>query len=156
MAGGIAHNFNITIEQNIDFDTGNISIAPRQFEMIIENLCMNACEAIQGIRGTLGVSLKNSELTCDDILGESEIHPGHFIKITVSDTEHGMTPTVLEQIFDPFFTTKDVGEGDGIGLSMVYGVIKRHGGLIRVESEVGKGSTFIVFLPVVNNEMDFI
>jgi two-component system, cell cycle sensor histidine kinase and response regulator CckA len=85
------------------------------------------------------------------------LHPqvasGCYVKLSVSDTGHGMTPTQLEHIFDPYFTTKDRGEGTGLGLSVVHGIVKAHGGSMEVHSEVGKGSTFTVYLPAVREEV---
>jgi len=79
---------------------------------------------------------------------------GPYIKLTVSDTGHGMEASIISRIFDPFFTTKDRGEGTGMGLAVVLGIVKSHGGAITVDSDVGKGSTFHVFLPVIQEELN--
>jgi len=78
-----------------------------------------------------------------------DLEPGSYLKLSVSDTGHGISPEVLDRIFDPFFTTKDRSEGTGMGLAVVHGIIKNYGGEITVESELGKGTTFMVFFPSV-------
>ena len=80
------------------------------------------------------------------------LKPGEYARLTVSDTGHGMKTETLQHIFDPYFTTKEVGEGSGLGLATVYGIVKGHGGAITVESEVGSGSTFAVLLPLVDRK----
>ena len=77
------------------------------------------------------------------------IHPGRFLRLTVRDGGTGMAPDVLERAFEPFFTTRPQGEGTGMGLAVVHGIVHRHGGIITAESEPGQGSTFSVYLPVV-------
>jgi CheY-like chemotaxis protein len=77
-----------------------------------------------------------------------------YIKLRISDTGHGMEKAILDRIFDPFFTTKEPGEGTGMGLAVVMGIIKSHGGIITVDSEIGKGSTFNVFLPVIQQDVE--
>ena len=98
------------------------------------------------------MSLADTVLDSDFIAHHPGMTAGPYLRLTVSDTGHGMTPDVLEQIFNPFFTTKKRGEGTGMGLSVVHGIIKDHGGTISVYSEPGKGSTFQVYIPVVELE----
>ena len=116
-------------------------------EQILINLAVNARAAMPD-GGTIRVATCLVEL--DEAMAREslEARPGRFVCLTISDTGCGMSPEVLGRIFDPFYTTKEVGKGTGLGLSMVHGVVQQHAGWIEVASEVGKGSTFKVFLPV--------
>jgi CheY-like chemotaxis protein len=113
------------------------------------NLCTNAGHAMREKGGILEVRLTEVELNGDFIAGHPGMHPGRHVLLSVSDTGHGMTPLVMERIFDPFFTTKERGEGTGMGLSVVHGIVKALGGTITVYSEVAKGATFNIYLPVI-------
>jgi len=99
--------------------------------------------------GALEVRLRNTDLAQDAVSLYPDIAPGSYLIITVSDTGHGIEPETMERIFDPYFTTKEVGEGTGMGLSMVHGIVKNHGGTVLADSEVGKGTSFHVYLPLV-------
>jgi CheY-like chemotaxis protein len=104
--------------------------------------------------GLLDVSLVNVELDSDYTDNHPDLKPGPYLKLTVSDSGHGMPPHILNRIFDPFFTTKDKGEGTGMGLSVVHGIVKSHGGIITVYSEPEKGSMFNVFLPTIEEKTE--
>jgi CheY-like chemotaxis protein len=97
--------------------------------------------------GTLEVALDPADLDREAAAAHPQLSPGPYIRLTVRDTGHGMPPEVVERIFDPFFTTKRTGEGTGMGLAVVHGIVQRHGGAILVDSEPGRGSTFQVLLP---------
>jgi CheY-like chemotaxis protein len=99
--------------------------------------------------GVLEVSLGTVDMDVDDESLFPDLSPGPYVKMTVADTGHGMESSVKEQIFDPYFTTKGKGEGTGLGLAVVHGIIKSHGGIITVESEPGKGTTFDILLPMI-------
>ena len=99
--------------------------------------------------GVLDVSLTKVKLDACDVISCPDLKSGQYLKLTVSDTGHGMDPDTLQQIFDPYFTTKEPGEGTGLGLAVVHGIVKGHDGAIRVHSEAGKGSTFEVLFPVI-------
>jgi CheY-like chemotaxis protein len=120
-----------------------------QIEQVLSNLMSNAADAMAGI-GTL--RLKTSKVTHEHIRATLyEPAPGEYIKLAVADTGCGMDELTRARIFDPFFTTKGLGQGKGLGLASVYGIIKSHGGYIEVESEKKRGSTFNIFLPVFGN-----
>ena len=120
---------------------------PTQVHRIIINLCTNAFHAMPDHTGTLDILLE--DITLDTLLDTNKegLKPGPYVRLSIGDTGHGMTPDIMEKIFDPFFTTKAVGQGTGMGLSVVHGIIKRYRGSIRVYSEPGKGSTFTILLP---------
>jgi two-component system, cell cycle sensor histidine kinase and response regulator CckA len=119
-----------------------------QMHRMLVNLCVNASEAMN-YKGKIDVSLsKYSIIESDEILSYStNLRCGQYIKLGVSDTGHGINKSVLERIFDPYFTTKDVGRGNGLGLAVVHGIVKRHEGAILVHSILGKGTTFDVYIP---------
>jgi CheY-like chemotaxis protein len=122
---------------------------PTQIHQIIVNLFNNARHALGDRPGDITVTLTDRDLDDTDIrMLNSSLKPGRYIKLTVSDTGCGMSPEVRERIFEPFFTTKKQGEGTGLGLSVVHGIVKYHRGAITVYSEPGAGSTFNVLLPV--------
>jgi PAS domain S-box-containing protein len=118
---------------------------PTQIEQVIVNLASNAGYAMRETGGTLTIGL--STVTGRSSLFYDDVAPGRYVKLTVKDTGRGIPPEVQQRMFDPFFTTKEPGVGTGMGLSVVYGIVKGYGGTIEAESEVGKGSTFIVLLP---------
>ncbi len=137
-----------TIEIQQDIRSDSLVLAdPTQIHQILMNLCANAAHAMREKGDLLEVSLTDVVLDSDDLASQLDINPGKYLKLTVSDTGSGMTQDVLERIFDPFFTTKRREEGTGMGLSVVHGIVKSHGGAITVYSEPGEGSTFDVFLP---------
>jgi PAS domain S-box-containing protein len=137
----------IEIRQKIDSETGVIEANLTQIHQVVMNLCTNAAHAMKENGGVLEVSLVNVEMDIDTTAQHPDIHPGPNLRLTVSDTGIGIAPDLVERIFDPYFTTKKVGEGTGLGLAVVHGIVKSHGGIIKVYSEQGKGSTFHVYFP---------
>ncbi|MCB2181709.1 MAG: cache domain-containing protein [Desulfobulbaceae bacterium] len=138
-----------TIEIRENFQSEETVMAdPTSIHQIIMNLCSNAAHAMRENGGYLDISLVNVELDQDFARVHPDIVPGQFVKLGVSDTGHGMSRDVKERIFDPFFTSKAEGEGTGMGLSVVHGIVKSLGGTITVYSDEGKGSSFHVFLPI--------
>jgi len=126
---------------------------PTQMHQVFMNLCTNAAHAMRETGGTLGIEVKNVEIRQGEApLAHLSLTPGTYLKLSISDTGHGMSPEVMERIFEPYFTTKDKGEGTGLGLAMVHGIAKDHGGTINVYSEPEKGSIFHVYLPVIEKE----
>jgi CheY-like chemotaxis protein/anti-sigma regulatory factor (Ser/Thr protein kinase) len=124
-----------------------------QLQQVVANLCTNAAHAMGQDGGVVEVILESMHLDEDFI----RRHPGfpveEAVRLTVRDHGMGMNEEVLERLFEPFFTTKEVGEGTGLGLSVVHGIVTGHGGVFEVDSEVGKGSTFEVYFPALQDEM---
>jgi PAS domain S-box-containing protein len=136
----------ITLEVEASCDLQSISADVTQLHQVFMNLCVNARDAMPN-GGTLCLRAENRILDTAFAQLYLDAQPGPYVVVTVSDTGTGMSPEVLEHIFDPFFTTKEAGKGTGLGLSTVAGIVKNHSGFVLVESEVGKGTQFQVFLP---------
>lgn len=134
-------------------DLERVEADPGQIEQILMNLCVNARDAMPD-GGRIAISTKNAYLD----RAFCEQHPfsleGHYVLMEVADTGVGMEPDVLEHIFEPFFTTKGVGEGTGLGLATVYGIVKQHDGIVLVNSVPGAGSVFRIYLPTSDQETD--
>ncbi len=140
----------IEIKKNIQ-SQGIVLADPTQIHQILMNLCTNAYHAMRDTGGTLGVSLKDIVVPDKGIPG-LEISQGEYILLEVSDTGHGMDEETKSKIFEPYFTTKEPGEGTGLGLAVVHGIVKSHNGIITLYSEPGQGATFHVYLPKVMTE----
>jgi CheY-like chemotaxis protein len=142
----------ITMNVNVMSESGLILADPVEIQQVVMNLCTNAYYAMREKGGTLDVEL--SDFSVGPSNGNPHgIEPGLYMKLTVRDTGIGIPAEIKERIFDPFFTTKVVGEGTGLGLSVVLGIVKQSGGYITVESETGKGSTFTVYFPKITGEL---
>jgi len=141
----------IEIRDEIENDIGRIEADPTQICQVLMSLCTNAAHAMSENGGVLEVSLSNVDTDASTAAQDSNILPGPYIRLSVSDTGHGMCPEVLERIFDPYFTTKEAGKGPGLGLAMVHGIVKSHQGAITVNSKLGKGTTFHVYFPKIDN-----
>src|SRR5215472_11015478 len=137
----------IEIQQAITKDVGPVLADPTQLHQVLLNLCANAAHAMRETGGRLEVRLEAVEADEQMTTQHPELQPGPYVCITVTDTGHGMTSEVMERIFEPFFTTKTPGEGTGIGLALVHGIVTNHGGAVLVTSVVGQGTTFMVYLP---------
>ena len=135
----------ITIERRLK--SGSVNADPTQIHQIVLNLCTNAVHAMRDSPGSLFVAVDPVEV--DEALAASmpRVIPGKYLCLSVRDTGHGMSEDTLRRVFDPFFTTKQPGEGTGLGLAVVQGIVSAHGGGIRVESTAGVGSTFRIYLP---------
>jgi two-component system, cell cycle sensor histidine kinase and response regulator CckA len=148
----IKSTFPKSIEICIDLVTTNLSTVladPTQIHQVLMNLCVNALDAMPD-GGTLTISADNFHVDASHARTNLEAKVGDYVVITVSDTGCGIPQELLERIFDPFFTTKELGKGTGLGLSTVIGIIKNHGGFIKVHSELENGSQFQVYLSAID------
>jgi len=137
----------IQIQQDIKSHSGMVMADPTQVHQVLMNLCTNAGHAMRESGGVLGVSISDADIDSESAGLSQGINPGPYVKLTISDTGHGMDRAVLDRIFDPYFTTKKPGEGTGLGLAVMHGIVSGYGGGVVVESEPGKGTTFHVYLP---------
>ncbi|WP_319575913.1 PAS domain S-box protein [uncultured Desulfobacter sp.] len=137
----------IEIKQDIQKDCGMVLADPSQIHQIGMNLITNAYHAVEDTGGTISVKLRQADLKVPD-RPDMNLTPGNYAVISISDSGHGMPTRLLEKIFDPYFTTKQQGKGTGLGLAVVYGIVKEHGGEIKVYSEIGNGSKFEIYLPL--------
>jgi CheY-like chemotaxis protein len=138
-----------TIDLRLDMTaTADVVLAdPAQLQQVVVNLVMNAAQAMEYVGGVLEVSLV--EVALDEIAAQRhDLKPGSYVRLTVRDTGGGIAPAIMGRIFDPYFTTKEVGKGTGLGLAVVHGIVTQHGGVISVQSVLGQGASFQVYLPV--------
>ena len=136
------------VKLNVDYgrDLWPVKTDLSQFEQVLINLCVNARDAMPG-GGTLTLRTRNIAAADVAELNYADLPHEDLVMIEVADTGTGIAPDIMDKIFEPFFTTKEVGKGTGLGLAMVYGIVKQSGGYIHPESEVGKGTVFRIFLP---------
>jgi PAS domain S-box-containing protein len=144
----------IEIRTHIEEDSDSVMADPTQVHQVLMNLCTNAHHAMLERGGVLEVSLVPVEMDRADAAEYHDLEPGHYLKLSVSDTGHGMDRNTMERIFDPYFTTKEKGSGTGLGLAVVHGIVKSHGGKILVESELGVETAFHVFIPRILSESE--
>ncbi len=140
-------NKRIGLKTNLSNNIPTIEGDPNQIEQVIMNLMVNARDAMPD-GGLITIETSVTEVTKDRLDISTYIMPGRYILLTISDTGFGIPKKIINRIFEPFFTTKEKGKGTGLGLAMVYGVIKDHKGYITARSEVGKGTTFDIYFPV--------
>ena len=143
----------IEIELSLATGLKIVNADPTQIEQILVNLAVNAKEAMpEG--GKLLIQTENVMLDEDFCRTHEEVRPGEHVLLKVSDKGQGMDKETLEHIFDPFYTTKGLAEGTGLGLAMVYGIVKSHGGLISCFSELGRGTTFKIYFPIIEQKIE--
>jgi PAS domain S-box-containing protein len=140
----------ISIEYRVMPDLWKVSADPTQINQVLMNLCVNSRDALAD-GGKLEIKAENIEIDGQYSSTIGGASPGRYVLLTVSDNGCGMPADVLDRIFEPFFTTKEPGKGTGLGLSTVLGIVKGHGGFVRVESALGKGSIFRVYLPALDS-----
>ena len=136
----------IELRQNIEAASCTVLADPTRIHQVLINLCTNAAHAMREKGGVLEVILAEVDIDADTAARHPELKVGPYLRLSVSDTGHGMAGETMDRIFDPYFTTKEKGKGTGLGLAVVHGIIKSLGGTITVDSEPGKGTTFQVFL----------
>jgi signal transduction histidine kinase/ActR/RegA family two-component response regulator len=140
----------IEIENHLEENCGAISGDATQIHQVIMNLCTNAYQAMQESGGKLEIGLTEVDITYADTIERVGLKPGKHLQLSVKDEGCGMEPAVMDRIFEPYYTTKLHGKGTGLGLAVIHGIVKNHGGDIIVDSQLGEGSTFYVFLPVID------
>ena len=141
---------NIIIKQNINTACCQVLADPTQIHQVLMNLCTNAYHAMRETGGTLTVTLSEMVMLPEDYAENLALQAGKYLKLTVGDNGQGMDHSLIEKIFDPYFTTKKKGDGTGLGLSVVHGIVKGHQGHITVYSEPGQGPEFHVYLPCID------
>jgi len=143
----------VDIQPNIPSEPNMIMGDPTEIHQIVINLCTNAAHAMKASGGMLEVAI--SEVTLDKKTASryEDLSRGDFVKLSVQDSGEGISPDVLEKVFEPYFTTKEFGEGSGMGLAVVYGLVKKCKGAINVESAVGEGTTVTVLFPKIEEEL---
>jgi PAS domain S-box-containing protein len=144
---------NIKIQQEMESDSlimGNAT----QVHQVLMNLCTNAAQAMEDSGGVLKVCLKDVFIDKKNSLNRIGMQQRDYIEIRVSDTGVGIAPEIIGSIFDPYFTTKGPGEGTGMGLAMAHGIVEKYGGMITVDSRLGIGTTFAIYLPVTGKRTD--
>jgi len=142
----------IEIQQDIDNNCKAILADVSQIHQVIMNLCTNAYHSMREQGGVLTVGVQEINVDQSIMIDHPELNSPHCICLSVSDTGHGIEHGIVDRIFDPYFSTKKTGEGTGLGLSTVHGIVKNHGGAITVESEVGRGTAFRVYFPAIADE----
>jgi signal transduction histidine kinase/ActR/RegA family two-component response regulator len=143
----------IEIKQKIDTSCMPVLADPTQIHQIFMNLCTNAFHAMRDKGGILGIEMSEVKIDVSDCIS-MKLNPGLYVKISVSDTGHGIPKSIMERVFEPYFTTKAPGEGTGLGLSVVHGIVKSYNGDIKIYSEPGEGTTFNIYLPCIEVKTD--
>jgi PAS domain S-box-containing protein len=136
----------IALSTSLAADAWTTRADPDQFQSAIVNMAVNARDAMP-LGGKLVIETRNTVIVAEDVDHQSDLQPGEYVRLSISDTGEGMTPDVRDRVFEPFFTTKEKGRGTGLGLAMVYGFVKQSGGHVTLYSEPGHGTTFNLCFP---------
>ncbi|MBN2718348.1 MAG: response regulator [Deltaproteobacteria bacterium] len=136
----------IIVETQLSSNLKHITADPDQLNQVLMNICLNAVDAM-GNNGVLKITTENAILTQEDLWSTPESPPGDFVQITIQDTGPGIPREIHEKVFEPFFSTKPKGKGTGLGLAMAYGTVKKHKGVIRIDSTYENGTAFIIQIP---------
>ena len=143
----------IEIQQNLEPNLDAIFADPTQMHQVVMNLCTNSAHAMRDTGGILTVDLHNVDLRIEEAAHQyPDLNPGPYVKLSIGDTGHGMDAATMERIFDPYFTTKEQDKGTGMGLAVVHGIIKGHGGGVQVQSKPGKGTRFDILFPIMGKQ----
>ncbi len=145
---------NIEVYQDISVENEKIQLEATKVYQILMNLCSNAFEAMKGPGGVVHIDLSRTRISHTDQVEQMKLLPGDYFCLAVSDNGHGIDEVSLQRIFDPYFTTKLENGGTGLGLALINRIVQDHGGRIDVKSEVGKGTRFSVFLPLIEDNQD--
>jgi PAS domain S-box-containing protein len=143
----------VKIDSQIDIDEGRIKGSTTQIQQVLINLCANATDAMGARGGRIKISLARADFEIEKVLPDTSLKTGPFVRLSVSDSGPGIKPDIMSMLFDPFFTTKDPGKGSGMGLSVARRIVAEHEGTIAVESELDKGATFHVYLPLSDGKL---
>ena len=144
----------ITIRHDTPENIGAVLADPTQMHQVLMNLCVNAGYAMQETGGILDIRLDAVEVGETFARQHPTLCPGPHLRLTIQDTGQGMTPEVMDRIFEPYYTTKEVGQGTGMGLAIVHGIVTNHNGAITVQSRLGVGTTFEVYFPRHDEEVE--
>jgi CheY-like chemotaxis protein len=144
----------VQIEQDIMPDPGNVLADPSQIHQVMMNLCTNAAHAMRENGGVLKITLDKHFFNSRQITHKPGMRAGAYVRLQVSDTGHGIDPSVIDRVFEPYFTTKKSHEGTGLGLAVVHGIVKGSGGDISVYSEPGQGTVFKILFPSIEQSVE--
>jgi signal transduction histidine kinase len=137
----------IAMEDHLTAEATPVLADATQMQQILLNLGTNARDAMGDMRGRLAIHLEVVEMEATFAALHPALHPGPYVRLAMRDSGSGIPPATLARLFEPFFTTKEVGHGTGLGLSVVHGIVESHEGTILVESTLGEGTTFTIYLP---------
>ena len=141
----------VDIVSRLDSDGATLG-NPTQLHQVVMNLCTNAVQSMREKGGLLSITLQERRLDLQQSVGGQELSPGRYLHLTVSDTGPGIDSAIIDRVFEPYFTTKNIGDGTGMGLAMVMGIVLSCNGAISVTSQPGIMTTFSILLPVVQDD----